>query len=112
MNVVGYLRVSTDRQAEEGLGLEVQEAAIQEWAARNEHRVLKVCRDEGISGSNGLETRVGLAEALELLGNRSAGALVVLAGAQVQGASRISMGREVGGTPRRSSRVAFAGTPC
>jgi DNA invertase Pin-like site-specific DNA recombinase len=76
MNVVGYLRVSTDRQAEEGLGLEVQEAAIREWAEANGHHVVKVFRDEGISGSNGIETRVGLAEALELLGN-GAGGLVV-----------------------------------
>ena len=77
MNVIGYLRVSTDRQAEEGLGLEVQEAAIQEWAAANGHQLIKVFRDEGISGSNGLETRVGLAEALELLNKRSAAGLVV-----------------------------------
>ena len=77
MNVVGYLRVSTDRQAEEGLGLEVQEAAIREWATTNGDHLVKVFRDEGISGSNGLETRVGLAEALELLRTGEASGLIV-----------------------------------
>ena len=37
--VVGYLRVSTDRQAEEGLGLEVQADAIK---AKFAHGVLEV----------------------------------------------------------------------
>ena len=32
MKVVGYVRVSTSRQAEEGLGLKVQERAIRAWA--------------------------------------------------------------------------------
>jgi hypothetical protein len=31
------------------------------------HALVALTRDEGISGSNGLDTRVGLGEALELL---------------------------------------------
>jgi site-specific DNA recombinase len=77
VKVVGNLRASTDRQAEEGLGLEVQEAAIRSWARSNGHRLERILRDEGISGSNGIETRVGLAEALELLKSGEAGGLVV-----------------------------------
>src|SRR4051812_6331944 len=77
MNVAGYLRVSTDRQAEEGLGLEVQEQAIRAWARTNGHRVVSWFRDEGLSGSNGLDQREGLADALDALKNRDAGALVV-----------------------------------
>lgn len=61
---IGYLRVSTDRQAEHGLGLEVQEQAIRAWAKANGVRLVDVLRDEGESGANGLDTRVGLAEAL------------------------------------------------
>jgi DNA invertase Pin-like site-specific DNA recombinase len=38
VKLVAYLRVSTDRQAEEGLGLEVQEQAIRTWARANDHR--------------------------------------------------------------------------
>lgn len=65
MKVVGYLRVSTDRQAEEGLGLEVQEQAIRSWAEDHGHHLIGMTRDEGISGSNGIDTRIGLADALE-----------------------------------------------
>jgi DNA invertase Pin-like site-specific DNA recombinase len=77
MRLIGYIRVSTDRQAEEGLGLEVQQDALRSWARSNGHRVVKVLRDDGISGSNGIETRVGLAEALELLRSGEAEGLIV-----------------------------------
>jgi DNA invertase Pin-like site-specific DNA recombinase len=77
MNVAGYLRVSTDRQAEEGLGLDIQEQAIRAWAHTNGHRVVSWFRDEGLSGSNGLEHRDGLADALECIKHHSASGLVV-----------------------------------
>ncbi len=77
MNVVAYLRVSTDRQAEEGLGLEIQEHAIRAWAREHGHKVVLWARDEGVSGSNGLDSRHGLADALEALRTGQAGALVV-----------------------------------
>lgn len=77
MKVVAYLRVSTDRQAEEGLGLEVQEAAIRTWAAAQGAEIVTVYKDEGISGSNGIETRIGLADAIEALRTTDAEGLVV-----------------------------------
>jgi DNA invertase Pin-like site-specific DNA recombinase len=77
MKVVAYLRVSTDRQAEEGLGLEIQEQAIKAWARTNAYRVTLWTRDEGISGSNGLDARVGLADALKAVKDGSADGLVV-----------------------------------
>jgi DNA invertase Pin-like site-specific DNA recombinase len=77
VKLIAYLRVSTDRQAEEGLGLEVQEQAVRRWARANGHRVVAICRDEGVSGSNGLETRMGLPEALSLLKEAKARGLVV-----------------------------------
>lgn len=50
--VVAYLRVSTDRQAEEGLGLDVQEAQIRAYLQKHPNlKLVKVYRDEGISGS-------------------------------------------------------------
>lgn len=77
VKIVAYLRVSTDRQAEEGLGLEVQRHAIRTWAAKEGHRVIEWCSDEGISGSNGLDTREALASALALVRASRAGGIVV-----------------------------------
>jgi DNA invertase Pin-like site-specific DNA recombinase len=77
VKVVSYLRVSTDRQAEEGQGLEVQEQAIRAWARAHKHRVVLWARDEGVSGSNGLETREGLLDALGALRDGTAQGLVV-----------------------------------
>lgn len=74
---VAYLRVSTDRQSEHGLGLDIQERAIREWAKTAGYRIVASCRDEGVSGSNGLEDREGLAEALRLLHDGVARALIV-----------------------------------
>jgi DNA invertase Pin-like site-specific DNA recombinase len=76
MQVVGYLRVSTDRQAEEGLGLEIQEEKVRDWARSNGHKLRAIYRDEGISGSNGIDTRVGLADALAALGEGAKGLVV------------------------------------
>lgn len=63
MKLIAYTRVSTDAQAEHGLGLDVQRRAIRAWAAKNDHKVIAWYSDKGISGSNGLDTRPGLAEA-------------------------------------------------
>ncbi len=77
MKLVAYLRVSTERQAEEGLGLDIQEDAIRAWARTDSHRVVLWARDEGISGSNGLEARLGLADALEAIKSRQVDGLAV-----------------------------------
>ena len=77
MNLVAYLRVSTDKQAEEGLGLDVQRAGIRTWAKANGHRIAGWAADEGVSGSNGVETRVGLSDALRALETGAARGLVV-----------------------------------
>jgi len=50
--VVAYLRVSTDRQAEEGWGLDVQDDAIRAYLKKHpELKLVRVFRDEGHSGS-------------------------------------------------------------
>jgi DNA invertase Pin-like site-specific DNA recombinase len=77
VKVTAYLRVSTDRQAEEGLGLDVQERAIRAWAKAAGHKVISWHRDEGLSGSNGLDTRVGLYDALAAVQEHRAGGVVV-----------------------------------
>lgn len=75
--VAGYLRVSTDRQAEEGHGLDVQRRAIGAWAKAANVRVVGYFSDEGVSGSNGLDSRAALADALQSIRDRRASGLVV-----------------------------------
>jgi len=70
------VRVSTDRQAER-LGLDVQERTIRAWARASGHRIAQITRDEGVSGSNGLDAREGLLDALEAIRDKRAAGLVV-----------------------------------
>lgn len=77
MRVIGYRRVSTDRQAERGFGLPVQDEQIRAWCRANGHRLVKVFTDEGKSGADGLECRVELGDALQALRDGRAGGIVV-----------------------------------
>lgn len=77
MRVVGYIRVSTDKQAEEGQGLEVQEAQLRSFCERAGHELVTVLRDEGISGTKDEADRPGLAEALASIEDGVAEGLVV-----------------------------------
>ena len=74
---MAYLRCSTDRQAEEGLGLDVQRQAIDGWAKSTGHRIIGRFADEGVSGSNGIEHRRALGDALEVVSDNRAAGLVV-----------------------------------
>jgi DNA invertase Pin-like site-specific DNA recombinase len=60
---IGYTRVSTDEQLR-GEGLDIQRDAILADAATVGATVVAWYTDAGISGSNGLETRTAVAEAL------------------------------------------------
>lgn len=64
MNLIGYVRVSTATQVEDGLGLEVQEASIRAWCEERGHTLVAIHRDEGISGAKDVAGRPGLASAL------------------------------------------------
>ena len=77
MKIVGYVRVSTATQAEDGLGLEVQKAALRAWCKANGHRLTSILSDEGISGAKELEDRPGLADALDMIRSRKAQGIVV-----------------------------------
>ena len=74
MNVVAYLRVSTDEQVQSGLGLEAQRAAVEQEAARRGWSVVWEV-DEGVSGK--LRNRPALDRALARLRAGEAQALVV-----------------------------------
>lgn len=62
------MRVSTEEQANSGLGLEAQRSSIAAAAARAKLELASVHADEGISGSIEPRKRPALARALEQLG--------------------------------------------
>jgi DNA invertase Pin-like site-specific DNA recombinase len=72
---ITYRRVSTVKQVESGLGLEDQTATLNEWCNKAALPVIADLVDEGISGTT--MNREGLTEALTMLSNGEASALVV-----------------------------------
>jgi site-specific DNA recombinase len=63
MQAVFYVRVSTEAQATDGIGLEAQLTKLAAWSTFNEADVLATFEDAGISGMK--EDRPGLAAAIE-----------------------------------------------
>jgi len=59
---IGYTRVSTEQQANEGVSLEAQEAKIQAWCTVNGYELVQVYVDAGISGKT-TQNRPELAKA-------------------------------------------------
>ena len=56
---IGYIRVSTQDQAQEGVSLESQRAKIAAWCAVNDYELVAVFKDAGISGAT-MDRREGL----------------------------------------------------
>lgn len=75
-SVVGYVRVSTDEQADSGLGPAAQRSAIETECSRRGWTLLAMLEDAGISGKS-TANRPGLAAALSAVENREAGGIVV-----------------------------------
>ena len=71
---IGYIRVSTEGQAADGVSLDAQRAKIEAWAVLNDYDLAAVHVDAGISGKSALN-RPGLQAALADC--RSGSALVV-----------------------------------
>ncbi|MCK6444964.1 MAG: recombinase family protein [Planctomycetes bacterium] len=64
MVAIGYCRVSTEGQAEDGVSLDAQRAKLEAWAALNDEPELLVFVDAGLSGSS-MAQRPGLKDALD-----------------------------------------------
>lgn len=77
MKLVGYARVSTNGQAEDGLGLDIQAESIRAWAKSHGHRLVASYDDAGVSGAKELDDRPGLAEALGAIKAGKAKGIVV-----------------------------------
>src|SRR3954451_8930883 len=75
MQVLGYVRVSTDEQRVSGAGLEARRAAILRECERRGWELVDVIEDAGLSGKD--LKRPGIQAALETLARGDAGALVV-----------------------------------
>ncbi|MEE9122021.1 MAG: recombinase family protein [Syntrophobacteria bacterium] len=75
MKAVGYIRVSTEDQAREGISLDTQKAKIEAYAAINDLELLGIIRDEGASGKD-LE-REGMAKLLDLVESEKVEAVIV-----------------------------------
>ena len=73
---VGYIRCSTDEQADSGLGLDAQRAAIAAACKRKGWTLVEVHEDAGYSGKS-VDGRPGLAAALAAVESGQAAALVV-----------------------------------
>jgi DNA invertase Pin-like site-specific DNA recombinase len=72
--VIGYVRVSTDEQAESGLGLEAQERKIRAFCELKGWELVDVIRDEGKSGTT--LKRPGLRRALREVARSNVDGLV------------------------------------
>lgn len=76
IRALAYVRVSTEEQVQ-GNGLAVQEQAIRRYCKSNRLRLVDIASDEGVSGSSGLDQRIGLASVLARLEAGEAACLVV-----------------------------------
>lgn len=73
---IGYIRVSTDDQAESGLSLAHQRAKIEAFAMATDLSLVEVIEDAGESAKS--MNRPGLLRAIEAVRRGEAGALVIL----------------------------------
>ena len=64
---IGYIRVSTQGQADEGVSLQAQRAKIEAYCALNDMELVAVFEDAGISGAS-MNGRTGLHAALKSTG--------------------------------------------
>ena len=71
MKAIGYIRVSTQGQVEDGVSLDAQEAKVRAWADLNNAAEVVIFRDEGISGKRS-DNRPGLQSALAMVGKGDA----------------------------------------
>jgi DNA invertase Pin-like site-specific DNA recombinase len=77
MRLVAYIRVSGKGQVTDGYGLDIQRDAIEQWARRYGHEVVRWCADEGVSGTTDAIDREGLSCALTALESGEAEGLVI-----------------------------------
>jgi len=76
MKAIGYVRVSTEEQAESGLSLAHQRAKIEAYSLAMDLELVAVIEDAGKSAKN--MNRPGLIQALEMIRRKEADSLIIL----------------------------------
>jgi len=71
LKAIGYLRVSTQGQVDDGVSLKAQRVKINAWCEVNDYELVSVFVDEGISGKS-TTNRHGLRSALDAVGKGDA----------------------------------------
>src|SRR4051794_29521697 len=74
---VGYIRVSTEEQATNGHGLDVQHRAIRSFAESQGYTLVDVISDAGVSGAKRPEDRPGFQRILKLADARKFSVLLL-----------------------------------
>lgn len=67
MRVIGYLRVSTEKQVKDGYGLVDQEKQIRKWCREHGHKLVALIRDDAKSGTLPAHERPGLLDCLRAI---------------------------------------------
>ena len=75
IKAIGYIRVSTDEQAKEGVSLENQEQKIRDYCKLKDFEILEIVQDAGISAKN--LRRPGAQKVLEMAQEKMIDAVVV-----------------------------------
>jgi len=70
-SAIGYIRVSTQDQVDEGVSLDAQRAKIDAWCSLHDYELITVYQDAGITGST-MSKRPGLQQALDAVSKGSA----------------------------------------
>jgi site-specific DNA recombinase len=78
MRLVGYVRVSTEEQATEGVSLDAQRERLAAYALAHNAELIAIESDEAVSGKVSPEKRSGLATALARIRSGEAEGLLVL----------------------------------
>ncbi len=71
LQAVGYVRVSSAKQSDEGISIDVQIKKIKQWASLHDAQLLNIFGDDGITGRN-IKRRPGFQKALQSVLNKKA----------------------------------------
>ncbi|MBM3268907.1 MAG: recombinase family protein [Candidatus Sericytochromatia bacterium] len=78
MKAIGYIRVSTEEQAEEGISLDAQRTALAAYCLMRGLELIEIVADPGVSAGKPLTDRAGGRRVLEAVARDEVGAVVAL----------------------------------